>query len=322
MQWSADPWSFYWAPRLFWPLEIDTATGPGLKTRYLVPIGAAVTPVASDATASASGLTYSRTYSAQLIGHTIAANELVSIAAGWVSEIDITFTGIRTRSFALRATTASPIQIPAGSALWILPMLMPPDAGVSITGPTGTHAASGPMPRVLSLGHPEGRAAATPMLDGTISMLTGIYAYDNPDFNIKVWESHFTVTGTVVNGAFTNFVGDMRPQADSPFLNWSCDGWNAYFALATSTEGDGVGQGYFSGWFPYSSDAFWWTATSTHYNYLRLSDQTVTLQVEVDAAPVVGSSYVWKQRTLVDHAVFPDDGTEHDGSFYIVPQSY
>lgn len=158
-------------------LGIAAGMQGGPPVDYLVPIGDAVTPIAPDATPSASGLSYSRTYPAQYQGHAIGAGEVITLQGGWVSEIDIAFTGIHTRSFTLQAVaTTGPAPVPAGSALWILPMFMPPNAGVTVAGSAqgaGILAAAGPVPRTLSIADSQGPTTRTLASDGTISMISG-----------------------------------------------------------------------------------------------------------------------------------------------------
>lgn len=302
--------------------------GPGATT-YLVPAAALARSLPGSLVPTPSGIRYSDSRSVSTDGGTLAITETGTTAEGWVSASMLSVTGATVPSYSLSVTLSSesgPVSASSGTAVLLVPQLLPPSDGARVLSTTAS-AHSNPFTSGRStISAPTSRSAggtlrqAAPAVTTDVVAQSILHTYDNSLANIQVWYSQFTLTGTLDNGAYTNFVADER--SISTFPNWICTGWSADFdGTPNSTTATAHGQGNFEGFFPLSGLAFLWQGHAFHQTTLNLSDHTVSLSGEIDAMmlfPCVGCWYVWKTQTFYSGTSFPNDGVPQEATWYII----
>jgi hypothetical protein len=315
--------------------SILTQGGSSQAGDYVVPLGA-ITPKipGTQIPIPGGGVSFSESLSLTLgNGQVQQAAQNGQTDGTWFTEVLVSAAGQQTPTETLEVKllqTGGPTTTAPGTALFLLPELLPP---TELTQASGTGTGLAP-----AAGTGGSRTLAGPMAAGTddvappmsfgtpvpscppqnISADSTLHTKDNHFVNKEVWYSHFMLGGQVSNGQFTQFCAEDDAVADSPLQNWWVLNANANFTAATTTSATATGQSDFEGIFP-TFTSFIWQGHAYHQITLNLTNNQVWLTGEIDWYDSVNGIWsVWNKENFYTGQTYANGSGSQDSTWYVI----
>lgn len=301
-------------------VTIHTVLSDGTTMRtldYQVPVTQILRSVPGTVTATTGGgSTFSRILQAPLAtGQSVQLSETGTTDGVWFVNVLDSLSGPGSSSSSVQVSLqqASATVPPApGQALWLLPSLMDPSAGVQVLAASVSATAGGSA------------QAMTAPSNCNVTTNSILHTIDNPNpqpfGSFEVWYSQFILCGQLANGAYSFYYEEEDGVADSPLHNWfalrSSVQWVGTLTTASAT---GAGTADFFGVFPTAVSQLW-QGHASQQTTLTTTDHQVVMNGEIDWFDTINGIWsVWSTRQFYDGTQsFPNDGASQEGSWYVV----